>query len=195
MQAQQRKRRPAFDREAGIGIAEALFHERGYDAVSIADLTEALGVSPPSLYAAYGSKAELFERALQRNVATNSLPYDAIFSAERTPVEALTELFVFATREYTQDTRRRGCMVTEGMRADDETARKIATQLAQPGNDAIAAYIVSHNAKDPKRATDYVLVTLRGLSSFACLGYEQNRMIECARMAGYALEHEFDGAA
>lgn len=188
-----RKRRPAFDREAGVGIAEALFHARGYDAVSVADLTEALGISPPSLYAAYGSKAELFERALQRYVTTRSLPLDTIFAETRSPVEALTELFVSATLQYTQDPQRRGCMVTEGMRANDQTAREMATQFAQPGNDAIGAYIAAHHAIDPVRATDYVLVTLRGLSSFAWLGHEQGRMVDCARIAGRTLEQEFPG--
>jgi TetR/AcrR family transcriptional regulator, repressor for divergent bdcA len=186
-----RKRRPAFDREAGVTIAQKLFHERGYDAVSVADLTEALEINPPSLYAAYGSKAKLFERALRRYTSENALPLAEIFAEGRSPVEALTELLMIATRQYTDDAQRRGCMVTEGMRADDEIAREMASRLAQPGHDAIRTYIAACGAKDPDRAADFVLVTLRGLSSFACLGYDQDRLLECARMASRALEQEF----
>ncbi len=39
--------------------------------------------------------------------------------------------------------------------------------------------------------TDYVLMTLRGLSSYACLGYSTKRLTECAKMAGRALEDDF----
>jgi TetR/AcrR family transcriptional repressor for divergent bdcA len=38
---------------------------------------------------------------------------------------------------------------------------------------------------------DYVLVNLRGLSSFACLGYTQEKLVECSKIAGRALEVEF----
>lgn len=49
MKQENRLRRPAFDREAGVAIAQVLFHEHGYDAVSIADLTQALNIKPPSI--------------------------------------------------------------------------------------------------------------------------------------------------
>jgi TetR/AcrR family transcriptional repressor for divergent bdcA len=43
--------------------------------------------------------------------------------------------------------------------------------------------------------SDYVLVTLRGTSSYACLGYSQKRLIDCSKMAGRSLDQEFgDGA-
>ena len=48
-----------FDPEAAVATAQQLFHERGYDAVSVADVTDALGINPPSFYAAFGSKAGL----------------------------------------------------------------------------------------------------------------------------------------
>lgn len=191
METKVRKRRPAFDREEGVAIAQGLFHERGYDAVGVADLCEALDIVAPSLYAAYGSKAELFDRAMKRYVVTDSLPMYGILSPGRPPVEALTDLFVQATIKYTRHETRKGCMIIEGMRADDATARGMATELAKGGTEAIASYVRTQNAKDPERVTDYVLMTLRGLSSYACLGYSTERLTECAKMAGRALESDF----
>ena len=65
-QAQERRRgRPrAFDREAALETATRLFWRKGYAATSVSDLTEAMGIGPPSLYAAFGSKEELFSAVL-----------------------------------------------------------------------------------------------------------------------------------
>jgi AcrR family transcriptional regulator len=59
-----RGRPRTFDRTAALETATRLFWTRGYDAVSIADLTSALGISTPSLYAAFGDKRALFFEAV-----------------------------------------------------------------------------------------------------------------------------------
>lgn len=187
-----RRRRAAFDREKGVAIARALFHERGYDAVSIADLTAALGIVPPSLYAAYGSKAELFERAMQLYWADEALPLDEILSSDGSPAEVLTNLLVQAAGHYARHETQRGCMIIEGMRADDPVARDMATMLAEPGAATIRSYVARHAPDRTDTITDYILLTLRGLSSFACLGRERETLVGCARMAGKALEQAFD---
>jgi AcrR family transcriptional regulator len=55
-----------FDLVEALDIAMSLFWRRGYEATSISDLTEALGVTRPSLYAAFGNKEQLFRRVLDR---------------------------------------------------------------------------------------------------------------------------------
>lgn len=192
MKTAPRQRRPAFDRELGVDLARALFHARGYDAVSIADLTQAMEIVPPSLYAAYGSKLALFERALHSYVATDTLPLDEVLASTGSPAQVLTRLFVTAAQHYTRDPVLRGCMVTEAMRADDAQAAALASTLAQQGSDAIRAYVAAHaSPRDVDRITDYVLITLRGLSSYACLGFSQDKLVDCSKVAGRALEAEF----
>jgi AcrR family transcriptional regulator len=53
----------SFDRDAALLVAVELFWRRGYEETSIAMLTSAMGVTPPSLYAAFGDKHRLFEEA------------------------------------------------------------------------------------------------------------------------------------
>ena len=63
--ARNRGRPRAFDREAALAQATRLFWSKGYEATSIADLTEAMGIGSPSLYAAFGSKQALYVEALR----------------------------------------------------------------------------------------------------------------------------------
>jgi len=53
-----------FNRQAALKIAMDLFWKHGYEGVSIAELTTAMKIAPPSLYAAFGSKAELYKEAI-----------------------------------------------------------------------------------------------------------------------------------
>jgi AcrR family transcriptional regulator len=65
-----RGRPRAFDREAALVRAMRLFWVKGYEATSISDLTEVMGVGTTSLYAAFGSKDELYAEALQYYATT-----------------------------------------------------------------------------------------------------------------------------
>ena len=59
-----RGRPPAFERNEVLGKAAIEFWKLGYEGASIADLTAAMGITPQSLYAAFGSKAELYREAV-----------------------------------------------------------------------------------------------------------------------------------
>ncbi|MCO8277372.1 TetR/AcrR family transcriptional regulator [Actinoplanes sp. TRM 88003] len=60
-----RGRPPTFDRAAALAAATRLFWQNGYEATSIHDLTQAMGIRPGSLYAAFGDKKALFNEVIE----------------------------------------------------------------------------------------------------------------------------------
>ncbi|WP_216360201.1 TetR/AcrR family transcriptional regulator [Sphingobium yanoikuyae] len=184
-----RKRKPrrTFDRELGVERAQRIFHEKGYDGVSVADLTAALDINPPSLYAAYGSKAGLFEHTLRRYTAEQSLPASAIFEG-RDLGDAIAQLFVSAANQYSQDATCRGCLVTEGARAADPEARNIAEGFSVVMASAISEEIVKRAPDQGAELADVVITMVRGLSAAAFTGVDAERLRATAEKAGVLIK-------
>lgn len=110
-----RGRPRAFDREAALDQATRLFWLKGYEATSMADLIEAMGIGSPSLYAAFGSKEELYVEALQHYVEKFEALVWGRFHAADTAREAVVSLLedsAAALPVSGKEDRPSGCMVT-----------------------------------------------------------------------------------
>lgn len=186
-----KKPRRSFDRDTGVIAAKALFHEHGYDAVGIADLTRVLDINPPSLYAAFGSKAGLFDRCIKNYVEEVNLPVDRILSENKLLSDAIYDLFITAAKQYAKSPRQRGCMVTEGMRADGPQARSLASKYGNSIANYIEQYIQRHCPSRARELSDFVVTTLRGLSAAAQLGLPKIRLLAVAKLAGESFQSIF----
>jgi len=107
-----RKGRPrTFDQDAALASALSVFWRRGFEPTSISELCGAMGISPPSLYAAFGNKAQLFMEAVNHYEATY---WDAIWErmAETADVNEAVRTFFFESAQVlsSQDTPC-GCLV------------------------------------------------------------------------------------
>lgn len=104
----------AFDREAALAQATRLFWSKGYEATSIAELTAAMGIGSPSLYAAFGSKEALYAEALRHyGKACEALVWDG-FRAAGTAREAVRAFLLDSAAALTgcRADNPLGCMVT-----------------------------------------------------------------------------------
>ncbi len=183
-----------FDPDQAVATAQCLFHARGYDAVSVADLTEAMGINPPSFYAAFGSKAGLYARILGRYTAAEGVPLAEILRPGRPVAEALTEMLEEAARRYAAnpaaaDPAAAGCLTIEGARCNDPEARKAARALTAAAEDTIRRFVATTHPEAAGRLADYVVTIMTGLSTMAREGHGLDRLLATARLASLALAH------
>jgi AcrR family transcriptional regulator len=101
----------AFDRDEALNRAVAVFWEHGYDATSIALLTEAMGIGAPSLYAAFGDKRALFYEALDRYLNTYAAFSVRAVTGEEAAHEAIARLLHDAAAAYTGAGHPPGCLL------------------------------------------------------------------------------------
>ncbi|MFE9359271.1 TetR/AcrR family transcriptional regulator [Streptomyces olivaceoviridis] len=119
-----------FDPDAALQSALELFWRRGYEATSMADLVGHLGIGRASLYATFGSKHELYLRALDRYGQTQDPVLTRELSRPGPVLPAVCGLVRrFAAEATAEATREQGCLVTntavELAPHDREAARRV----------------------------------------------------------------------
>src|SRR3984885_2310433 len=119
-----------FDVDEALDRALEVFWARGYEGATLPELTRAMGINRPSLYAAFGNKEQLFRKALERY---QTGPMAFVTEALRKPtaravVEAIFSGFVKMQRDRDQA---RGCLVVSGALACGEEAEMVRRELAQ----------------------------------------------------------------
>lgn len=107
----ERGRPRSFDREQALRRAMELFWRRGYEGTSLSELTEAMGIASPSLYAAFGSKERLFREAVALYEAMEGVATERALRDEPTARAAVAAMLLDNARMYGDATRPAGCMV------------------------------------------------------------------------------------
>ncbi len=115
-----------FDRDAALEKAMMLFWRHGFEGVSVAQLTEAIGIAPASLYSAFGNKADLYKEALELYLRRVTVQATYTLETDLPIRETVGELLKSAVLSVTDDAAGiRGCMISLGMlfHAPDNAAR------------------------------------------------------------------------
>lgn len=188
-----RGRPSTFSRDRALLGAARLFWRHGYSGTSTRALTTELGISTSSLYAAFGSKAGLFEEA----VRTYAERYREIYQSAVTEPEALgviERVLVDSVGEFTQSSDvHPGCLISSAALADSTStldarayvadlqasnAEALLTRLRQAANDGELRRGIS-----PETLTSFIQSVWHGLSAQSNLGTGRDELLETARLA------------
>ncbi|GAA2996873.1 TetR/AcrR family transcriptional regulator [Streptosporangium longisporum] len=162
-----------FDPDAALQKALELFWERGYEATSMADLVEHLGIARASIYATFGGKHDLYLKAFERYLQTRDPRVVEVLSQPGPALPAVRALIEAYAEESLCDERRRGCMVVnaavEVMSRDPQTARRIEaswdnleTALTSALTRARAQGEIPQD-RDPRALARFLLVVMQGM--------------------------------
>ncbi|PRY12091.1 TetR/AcrR family transcriptional regulator [Kineococcus rhizosphaerae] len=124
-----RGRPRGFDADAALDRAVEVFWRHGYEGASLSDLTEAMGVNRPSLYAAFGDKEQLFHRAVAR-YAEVDMAYARAALAEPTAARVVAAFLRANVEALTRPDRPAGCLSIQGGLACGRDNGQVAEFLA-----------------------------------------------------------------
>jgi AcrR family transcriptional regulator len=116
-----------FDVEAALDLALHVFWRKGYEGASMADLTEAMGITKPSLYAAFGNKEELFRKALDRYVDGPGGYFQTALN--KPTAREVVEHVLYCSVDAVTDPANPGCLAVQGALCCGEAAETIKQEL------------------------------------------------------------------
>lgn len=180
----------AFDTERALDAAVEVFWRHGFEGASLADLAAAMGVNKPSIYAAFGDKAQLFQTALQRYIERNmGYVIDALDLP--TARECAEAFLVGNARAVTMPGRPAGCLsvqaaVTPGgsneFAALAENRRAVQDRFAQRFRRAVTEGDLSAD-EDPDELAGFLITLTSGFAIRAADGTPREALVAMAHRA------------
>jgi AcrR family transcriptional regulator len=169
-----------------------LFWRHGFEATSLAELTKAMGVTPPSIYAAYGDKKGLFRKAVARYLAQPLPPAEMVVRAESATVAARS-LLEGAAAMFTGEATPPGCLLASSAIAVSAEADDLRRELADIRlgveaalRDKIVTDVTSGRLPadiDAAILAAYVTSVIQGLSTLARDGATREKLMKVAEFA------------
>lgn len=162
-----------------MDAAVLVFWKKGYDGSSIQDLTQAMGINRPSLYATFGNKRDLFVQAIDRYAATHGNRAFSAFRLEPDNRKAVERFFEASIDCALADGTPRGCLIntvaTEAAENDADLREKLADMFAR--TDAAIARRLSANY-------DAEMSTIHGPEALARMAHSVTHSIMTRARAG-----------
>ncbi|WP_433536131.1 TetR/AcrR family transcriptional regulator [Micromonospora sp. CA-249363] len=187
-----RGRPRGFDADEALERALEVFWRQGYEGASMSDLTAAMGINKPSLYAAFGSKEELFRKAVAR-YADQDMGYARHAIAQATAYEVVATLLRENVLAVTRPDRPAGCLSIQGGTACSVGNAPVAEFLAASrlaGERALAdrfARAVSEGdlpaGADPAALARFVMSVTEGQAIHAAAGVPREQLRQTAEIA------------
>lgn len=127
----ERGRPRSFDRAAALRRAMEVFWAKGYDGTSLADLTAAMGINPPSIYAAFGSKEGLFREAVELYSASEGDNIWTGMTDAPTARAAIESMLRASAESFSRPGKPRGCLIVLGALNADASNEAVCSALRE----------------------------------------------------------------
>ena len=187
-----RGRPRAFDADVALERAMHVFWAKGYEGAALSDLTRAMRINRPSLYAAFGNKEQLFRKVLDR-YANGPLAYfeKALAAAKARDV---VEKILFGAANMASDPRfPAGCLLVQGALACGDSAGSVQKETAERrAASEVALLRRLQRAKwegdlspqvNPAELARYVMTVLQGMAVQGANGAKRDQLRQVARTA------------
>lgn len=189
-----------FDRDAALERAVRVFWQRGYEGTSLADLTYALGIGRPSLYAAFGNKETLFREALDRYAEgpAGFLQRALMAPTSRAVAEGLLR---GAADLHADPDNPPGCLIVHGalvgseasepLRRETRDRRTLLTELIRARLERDRAESDLPVGSNPAALARYIVAVMRGMaveSASGASGDDMHQIVDIAMTAWPAPE-------
>ncbi|GAB3210116.1 TetR/AcrR family transcriptional regulator [Nocardia tengchongensis] len=182
-----------FDPDTALRRALELFWEHGYEATSMADLVEHLGIAKASIYATFGGKRDLYLKALQRYLETTDPAIMAELSQPGPVLPAVRGLVERYVREASSPDSYLGCMVVNGAvelaHRDEAVARLVESSWAHLETTLTSALLRARAQgelapdSDPRALARFILVFFQGVRVLERAPDSAARLRDAARVA------------
>lgn len=187
-----------FDPESALESAMQVFWNKGFEATSLADLTEAMGISRSSLYDTFGSKQDLYLAALDHYNASVTQETVDTARAEGDARARIASIFADVIDRLTTDGDRRGCFlgncVTEGAGFDAGAEAKVQGGFGMV-EDALAELVARGKqdgsvttAKETRAVARFLFASFHGLFVIGKANADPQMLREIADTALTVLE-------
>ncbi|WP_205995557.1 TetR/AcrR family transcriptional regulator [Pseudolabrys sp. FHR47] len=167
-----------------------VFWRNGYEGTSISELTQAMGISPPSLYAAFGNKEKLFHTALDRYAEVRKQLW-ADLKKEPTARAMMERLFNLVIDFYATEGNPNCCMLVKLQTAECDTvlAEHLSAKRAESEAVLLERFAMAKadgelpNDVEAKDLAGYFMTVLDGLSVRAAAGASREELQKVANLA------------
>jgi AcrR family transcriptional regulator len=191
-QSRQTGRPRGFDADEALERAMLVFWELGYEGASLSNLTDAMGISTTSMYAAFGNKEELFRKALERYTEGPSA-YLVRALEVPTALGVATAILAGVIRTTTRPTGPNGCLGVQGALATGESGHAVRDLLAAWRNNGCSRVRERFQRAvddgdlppetDPALLARYVTTLAFGIAVQAASGVDRGELQEMADAA------------
>ena len=181
-----------FDMDQALDRALDVFWRKGYEGATVCDLTEAMGINPPSLYAAFGNKEGLFRKALDRYEAKHAALWNEALAAP-TAYEAVKQLLEGSADSLGDKRNPRGCLLVQAALCGGEECDPVTKELSSRRDASVA--LIGKRLKRAKREGDlpagadpgslarFVVTVIHGMAVQAASGANRKQLEAVAKTA------------